>query len=120
MSQLDKILDGLIRRTEGGKLKWRRSLKLNTYVASIDAISVVVRELRDSRHGVSNYHIEILDAQGALAEALDTNVDNVDNASARLPTREQARQLERLYELARRSAVNPTATLEQLVKALES
>ena len=123
MSQFDKILDGLIRRTDDGKLNWRRSVRHNEFIASVGAISVVVREFRRGRpSGTSRYQIEILDAQGSSAEALETKADHesVDIASVRLATDAQAQQLKRLYDLARRSALNPDATLDKLAKALES
>lgn len=125
MSQMDKILDGLIRRTNDGKLNWRRSVREDDFIASVDAISVVVRGFRRGRLlETSKYQIEIKDAQGSSARVLETldeeEVGNVDVPSDRLATDVQAQRLKRLYALARRSALNPDATLDKLAKALES
>ena len=121
MNELDKILEGLIRRTNAGKLRWQRSVADNEFLASVGAISVVIR-WRKGQLGIPGPHqLEILDDEGATAEVIET--DN--NAfwpvpSDRRATPEQAHQLDRLYVLARRSALNTQATLEKLAKALEA
>ena len=125
MSQLDNILDGLIRRTNDGKLKWRRSVRRDEFIASVDAISVVVRGFRRGRLAdTSKYQIEILDAQGSSVEVLETldeeEIGNVDVPSDRLATDVQAQRLKRLYALARNAALNPDATLDKLAQALKS
>ncbi|MYC32939.1 MAG: hypothetical protein F4X64_07155 [Chloroflexi bacterium] len=122
MSQMDKILDGLIRRTNDGKLNWRRSVREDDFIASVDAISVVVRGFRRGRlSDISKYQIEIKDAQGSSVGVLETNDEpDVDVAPDRQATLSQTHQVKRLYTLARRSALNPDATLDKLAKALES
>lgn len=121
MSQLDKILDGLIRRTADEKLKWRRSVRRDEFMASLDAISVVVRGFRRGRLlDTSRYQIEIMDAHGASVEVLETEEEDFEVASDRRATDLQAQQLQRLYHLARNSALNPDATLAKLAQALEA
>ena len=106
MFELDQILAGLIERTVDGKLKWNRTVRDNQFTTSIDAISVVIRAVSE-RQGV--YRLEILDEAGEPVEVLDhTNTPP-----------DQQHQLERLYVLARRSALNVQSTLDKLAKALE-
>ena len=110
MIELDQILDGLIRRTMDGKLQWRRSVQDDRFVASVDAISVVVREWTPRSSGSRpSYRLEILDENGQTVE--DLHYDN--------STREQDEQMERLFVLARRSALNIDSVLQKLAESLE-
>ena len=120
MSDLDKILEGLVRRTDDGKLKWRRSVASNEFVTSIDTISVVIRDLsKSSIFGSGRHQLAILDDRGDAVEVLETDDAFKPVPSAQRPTPDQVTQLAHLYELARRSALNTQATLEKLAKALE-
>ncbi len=110
MIELDQILDGLIRRTDDGKLKWHRSVREHQFVASAGAISVVIRELPPRIIDADpNYRLEILDENGHTVEVL--HYDNV--------TAEQDKQLERLFVVARRSALDIDSVLQKLAEALE-
>lgn len=103
MIDLDQILTGLIQRTEEGKLRWSRAAQQDRFITSVDAISVMIFET-EGEHG-----FDILDESGEVVESLryeDTS-------------EEQDEQLERLYILARRSALNIDSVLEKLGKALE-
>ena len=104
MTELGQILEGLVQRTTEGKLKWSRSVETDRFVASVDAISVVIAETRRLTH-----RLDILDESGQTVESLDYQDT----------TREQDEQLARLYVLARRSALDVDATLEKLAKALD-
>ena len=108
MIELGQILDGLIRRTTDGKLKWRPSVREDQFVASVDAISIVIQEL-PSRGADLNYRLEILDENGRTVEVL-----HYDNSST-----EQDKQMENLFILARRSALNIDSVLQKLAEALE-
>ena len=110
MIELDQILDGLIRRTSDGKLKWRRSVRDDQFVASVGAISVVVREIPPRQFDDEPMHrFEILDENGQTVEVL-----RYDNSS-----REQDKQLQQLFTLARRSALNIDSVLQKLAEGLE-
>ena len=120
MSELDKILVGLIQRTSEGGLKWSPTVESNRFVTSVDTISVIVGQLSES-HGLTQarHWLEILNDDGVTVEVLETQDEYglvPDDRSAGYP---QAGQLERLYALARRSALNTQSTLEKLAKALE-
>ena len=106
MIELDQILEGLIQRTADGKLRWSRTVESDQFVASLDAISVVIQE-RGFRQPTPR--LEILNEEGVVIEALDYISS----------TEDQDRQLQRLYVLARRSALDIQSTLEKLARALE-
>ena len=108
MIELGQILEGLIRRTTDGKLKWRSSVREDQFVVSVDAISIVIREL-PPRGTDLNYRLEILDENGRTVEVL-----HYDNSNA-----EQDKQMENLFVLARRSALNIDSVLQKLAQALE-
>jgi hypothetical protein len=116
MNELDKILDGLIRRTSDGKLNWSRTAEANQFVTSVDTISVIVRRrtvpLSIIGGSVPEFRLEILDDQGTLIETF------VSGDAGTTPQRRE--DLARLHELARHSALNIQGTLEKLAKALES
>ena len=46
MIELGQILAGLVRRTEEGRLKWRRVVENDRFVTSVDAISIVIQEIQ--------------------------------------------------------------------------
>lgn len=119
MNELNQILAGLTQRTAAGSLKWKRTMASHEFVTSIDAISVVVRRLDEgSLTAIARYQLEILNDEGSTVEVLESNDVLGNIPDDRCATDEQALQLERLYVLARRSALNTQATLEKLAKAL--
>ena len=120
MNEMDRILEGLIRRTNAGKLRWQRYIEDDEFLASVDAISVVVRFRKSGLRNPARYQLEILDDEGAMAEVIETDSGLWEVPDDRRATPEQARQLDRLYMLARRSALNTQATLAKLAKALEA
>ena len=119
MNEMGKILDGLTQRTDAGKLKWRRTVRDTDFVAAIDTIAVVVRQLHKGTLDIpARYQIEIYNEAGATAEVLETPTKSGRPVGDTTLTPEQSRQVEHLYVLARRSGLNTQATLDKLVKAL--
>ena len=107
MIGLDQILDGLIRRTTEGKLQWHRSVLDDQFVASVGAISVVIRE--DIVPSLfPKYRFEVLDESGQTVEIL-----GFDNATV-----QQENQLKELFVLARRSALDIDSVLQRLADGL--
>ena len=112
MNELDKILDGLIQRTLDGKLRWSSTAFLNKFATSIDTISVTIGESSRSHGGITGRpRLEIFNERGDLAEVIQIDIHS---------SGEQYEKLDRLHELARRSALDIQATLEKLAKALEN
>ena len=108
MIELGQILSAVFQRTTDGKLKWSRSVKKDRFITSVDSISIVIVEDSDNWTGTM-YRLEIVDENGETIEAFghyDTTV-------------EQTRQLQQLFVLARRSALDVDSTLEKLAKGLE-
>ncbi len=106
MTDLDQILSGLIQRTEEGKLKWSSAAQTNRFTTSVDVISVEV--FSPNPLGLS-YRLNIRDESGELVESLGQEDT----------TRHRDGQLERLYVLARRSALEVDSVLEKLAQGLE-
>ncbi len=119
MNEIDKILEGLVQRTDDGKLKWNPSAESGEFVASVGAISVVVRQLSESYlHVPARHQLEILNDEGSTVEVLETNDEYGLVPSDRRATIPQAQILSSLYVLARRSALNTQSTLEKLARDL--
>lgn len=112
MNELDKILDGLIQRTSDGKLIWSRAAADDQFATSIDAISVVVGKSSRFQGVIPGFpRLEIYNERGDLAEVIQVG----DTTAV-----EQRQKIDRLRELARRSALDTQLTLEKLAKALEA
>ena len=108
MTELGKILAGVFQRTTEEKLHWSRAVEKDRFIASVGAISIVIVEEDDGWVGI-RHRLEIIDESGETVEALGYHDTTV----------EQHRQLQQLYVLARRSALDIDSTLEKLSKALE-
>ena len=89
-------------------MKWTRTIQVDTFVASVDAISLVIIELQKIG-GPSHYRLDLQNESGEVADSLD--YEESSDAEIRLLTR--------LFALARRSANDVEATLEKLAKALD-
>ena len=116
MNKLDDILDGLIRRTSDGKLKWNRTPEANQFVTAVDALAVIVRRW-DFSHALhappeAAFELEIIDEKGSSIETLRTR--------SKQATTGQEQKLSDLHDLARLSALNVQETLDKLAKALEA
>ena len=113
MDRMSEILEGLNKRTEEGKLTWRTGVGLDSFITSVDDIVIFIREEFDGRHRLS-----IVNDAGATARELQTPISLEDEQSEDDATPEQARELSRLFALARNSALKTDSTLEQLAKSL--
>lgn len=114
MNRMPEILDGLITKTEEGKLKWRAVIVGRTsFITSVDTISVIVREDFDKRR-----RLAILNDEGITVQVLQTPDRNERSKNDATP--EQDIALKRLFDLAQDSALNPDSTLEKLAEVLAS
>ena len=120
MNELDKILAGLVRRTVAGEQQWKRSVSDHEFVTAVDAIAVAVRRsVHNDLDSYPKYQLEIFDENGDIVEVVGAHGGITMAPPGALQGEESARQLENLYALARRSALNTQATLEKLANALE-
>ena len=116
MDRISEILDGLINRTEEGKLTWRVTTDPDIFVTSVDTIVVSVSS--DSIGGKSpHHHMLIKDFERRTSRVLHTPYSEAPDPEHDA-TPEQAQQLSRLFTLARGSALKADLTLEQLAKSL--
>ena len=114
MIELGQILERLVQRTTERKIRWSRTVEKDRFVASVDVISVAIVDsglipAGDYETYHQTYRFDILDESGDVVESLgfqDT-------------TGLQNQQLERLFVLARRSALDVDSVLEKLAKGLE-
>ena len=115
MNRISEILDGLINRTEEGKLTWSATVNRNTFITAVGTIGIVVKLLDDF---LEIYRIEIQNDEGITIHILQTPHLSKGAKTENEATPEQARKLSRLFTLARNSALNADLTLEQLAKSL--
>ena len=119
MTDMDKIMDGLIRRTEDGTLKWDTGETSDEFVVRVDPILVRLRRFEPDDFATEDrYRLDILDHRDATVAALETNDPFGFVPNERRATDEQARRLDRLFVLVRRSVLNTQAVLEKLADAL--
>ncbi len=107
MPDLNAIVIRLVARTEDGKLKWNETPISWQYTASVGEIAV--RISGPSGLGKGEYRLSIIDELGR-------NVETVSSADES-PFGES--QLRKLFNLARRSALDVDSILERLNRALD-
>ena len=124
MANLGQIIEALVQRTELGNLSWVETVEPNRFVTSVGAISVVVQDLSVSsilirNTPVSRIQLEVLNGQGDTVEVVSSGSSHGFNWGP-YPFRDepQAKNLERLYTLARRSARGAQDTLDELARGL--
>ena len=121
MTNMARVLKGLLQRTEEGKLSWRASVSGNEFAAAIDTIAVVVKSVKTGGLlGTDRYKLEVLNEQGVTVEALESQDEYGFVPSDRVATSEQHGEMSRLFTLARRSGLDTDATLEKLANRLEN
>ena len=116
MSKMSTILQGLISRTEEGKLNWRASIRKNVFLTSVDTTAVSIRELDEF---LERYRLEILNREGFKVLALETYDESGLMPQDSLASPKQVKDLRRLFVLARQSALDVDTTLEKLARDLE-
>lgn len=121
MGKIDEILVGLTERTAEGRLNWRTSANPNGFVSAVGDIGVIVSLVDKLGLGQDErFRLEILNDQGVTVETIET-VDSFGfGPEHNRATNEQAQCLSRLFALARRSALDADATLDELARNLEA
>lgn len=121
MTSMDQIIDRLIQRTEDGTLEWESSNNGDALAVSVDTFSVKLKWLEPDGFPVwERYRLTILNDDGSTVRVLETDDEFGFVSRGRVATPEQAKQMELLFAVARRSVLNVQATLDQLAKALEA
>ena len=121
MDNMGKILKGLLKRTEGGQLKWTPSLEGTSFVAAVDAIAVSITAILTGVPSQSDRHrLEVFNDQGIPVESLESPARFGFPQKGQKATDEQDGEMSRLFTLARRSALDTDSTLRKLVDSLEN
>ena len=128
MANLGEIIEALVERTERGNLSWVETVQLNRFVTSVGTISVVVQDLvvpsilvrnpQGSTIG-STIQLEVLNGQGNTVEVVSSgSLPRGGMSPFESHDEARAKNLERLYTLARRSARGTQDTLDELARGL--
>ena len=121
MDYMERVLKGLLKRTEEGKLRWRTTVDENRFVASVDTIAVAVQRVGPGVvMGNDRFKFEVVNDEGITVESLESRDECGLVPSERRATTEQERDIDRLFTLARRSALDSDATLAKLADSLEN
>ena len=116
MSKMTMILQGLINRTQEGKLPWEITANSDTFVASVDTTAIIIRMVDGF---LERHRLEILNDKGKTAVVVETDDTFGTIPKEILATPEQTQDLRRLFVLARQSALDADSTLEKLARDLE-
>ena len=118
-SKVEQIVSLLYKRTQEGKVAWKRTAEENVFQASFPRSAVKVRRIGGP--GVlgaaiasiqkGNYTVEILDSNGRV-------VEEVPESEFAVAIEGRAIKLSGLYEAARRSALGSDQTLDDLLSTL--
>ena len=116
MAEISQILERLVTRSEDRDLNWRTTAKPDYYLTTLGEVSVVVGMINRGIDA-TQYELEILDRRGRSVETLTTG--SVFYSEGNLIPR-QASNLKRLFESARRSALDVDTTLDELARQLDA
>ena len=120
MDRMTTILEGLINRTEAGKMKWRTTINEDVFASAVDTTGVVIKLLSASSGFTPERHrLEILNDNGVTAVVLETKDEIGMVPPEYQATYDQSLDLRRLFVLARQSALDTDSTLEKLARDLE-
>lgn len=120
-NHMDRVLKGLLKRTEEGKLSWRAAVENDHFIAAVDTLGVSVRQLPAAGFSSSErYRLTVFNEEGVPAESLETRDKFGIVPAERQASDQQTSEMSRLFTLARRSALETDATLEKLANRLEN
>ena len=129
--KLDEILEGLLRHTQAGKLKWQTSADPNVFVTAVGAVGLVVRSF--GHPGRVAVRLEITRPQGQVVGQIESDnrlvgeraAANSSGASCRdlaetseISEARREKALSELFSLARRSALKSDEILDRLARSL--
>ena len=121
MDKMMLILHKLIDHTQEGRVTWHTTADTDGFLATVDTVGIVISSLgKQSMSGGERYKVQILNREGRIAEVIETRDEFGLIPSERLASDEQAQAMESLFVLARRSALDVDATLDELVHQLDA
>lgn len=120
MDRMTQILEKLISRTHEGKVNWRPTANPDGFLTTLDTIGVIVSSRSNLGFG-SLYKVEIQNEEGVALEIMETPDDVIGFVGQEgVANQEQSRLIERLFQLARQSALKVDSTLEELANHLDA
>ena len=121
MDKMTLILHKLIDHTQEGRVAWHTTADPDGFLATVDTVGISISSLgKQSMVGEERYKVQILDREGRIAEVIETHDEYGLIPRERLASDEQAQAMESLFVLARRSALDVDATLDELVHQLDA
>ena len=110
MATMTDVLAKLLDRTRAGRVPWKPTNHDDTFVAMVGQVSVVI-DMDWRGIGSDMPTLRILDSNGRLVDWI--NVDTADGSVHK-------RDLDELYQMARRVALVTGTELDDLLAALDS
>jgi hypothetical protein len=111
-----KLVELLVKRTLEGTLEWKISVLDDRYQVSFRDNTVRIYESEDRETGSAVVVIELINELGTVAEAF--NDEDLDRDLAK-GTHYWFKQLKRLFETARRSALGSDKILDEILSDLD-
>ena len=115
MADLNQILKSLVDRSRDQKITWRTTASPETYMTTIGEVSVAV-SIASRQSGNTLYELEIIDSRGVSVENLRSSPSKIFSSPA---GQQRDEMLRRLFESARRSALDIDSTLDELARQLD-
>ena len=119
MDRMTQILEKLIDRTQEGRLGWHTTADPDRFLTTLDTIGVIVNS-RSQLGLETQYRVEIQNQDGVTIEVLETPDLNLFSSQVGFADQHQAPLIERLFKLARQSALEVDLTLDELVNHLDA
>ena len=125
MDKMTGILNKLTARSRDGKITWRDTVGKQKFLAMLGETGVAI----DFNSETGVYELQILDKRGRLIESVSAGYGAFAELRLSLPGAEKLPRAEKrvdvsalrdLHEVARRSALNIDATLDELASHLDA
>ena len=119
MDKMTEILTKLIEKSRDGKIAWRDTAVKQTFLTMLGETGVSI----GFNSVTSVYELQILDNRGRVIESVSAGYPSLAELEFSLPGAEKqiaTNTLRDLHEVARRSALNIDATLDEIASHLDA
>ena len=134
MDKMTEVLAKLISSTQDGKVHWVSTADPEVFITTVETIGVVVSHLDAGLLSMASdeqYRVQVLDPEGRAVESIETRIfSGLPNlgglltpeqiAPLRVADEDQKHAIRLLFLLARRSALDVDATLDELRNSLDA
>ena len=119
MSDINNILERLIRRTTDSELTWARSTNPDEFVVAVGDFAITIsRVATPGLLSSERFLLQIVDDEGSTVESLESSGRHIHIPSERRATPGQGRQLNEIFLSARRSALDVPTSLAKIMDGL--